>query len=66
LGSLSTQKFLDEINRGEINPSFLMATQADHANKVYKIEKAIRSFPVELEISGKTTKKYLIKWMNLK
>jgi len=39
-----------------------MATQADHANKVYKIEKAIRSFPVELEISGKTTKKYLIKW----
>jgi hypothetical protein len=62
LGSLSTQKFLDEINRGEINPSFLMATQADHANKVYKIEKAIRSFPVELEISGKTTKKYLIKW----
>jgi hypothetical protein len=25
LGSLSTQKFLDEINRGEIDPSFLMA-----------------------------------------
>ena len=39
-----------------------MATQSDHANKVYKIEKAIRSFPIDLEISGKTTKKYLIKW----